>query len=78
MAKFETTRLSRGDTLEWRGGKTFTVGEPVTFKSDEQVQDFLDNSRMVYWEWTVYPSLFCLFGGPVEKKQMSGLVRVKP
>ena len=66
--------LCRGDRVTFRD-RSFVVGENISFKTAEDIDDFLANSEEIEWGGRQAPFLWAFLGGLQERVTYRGLVR---
>jgi len=71
-----TINVMRGDEVTI-GDIHFVMGENASFSTLDDVLEFYAHSKEVTWKATVYPFMWGIFGGAVERKTYKGRVRIK-
>jgi len=71
-----TINVMRGDEVTI-GDIHFVMGENASFSTLSDALEFYVNSKEVTWRATVYPFMWCIFGGVIERKTYTGRVRIK-
>lgn len=61
----QTLNLMEMDQF-WYGGTLYRVGQDISFRTEKQIEDFLEYAVEEKKTYTIYPLLFGLLGGVVK------------